>query len=128
MKNTPKIISKMLQQLKRKSSISFATTKHFRKSFTHRSAKASENAPDGGAKSVQCHIHRELKIEANIKILCFYDRHLLDLICCLRARSLTDEVLLFALNSLLSKNVKIRTWKGAKKPLAFANQGLCKGL
>ena len=64
------------------------------KSCAHRSTKACENVPDRGAKSVPFHIHRELKIEADLKIICLDDRHFLDIIRCLCAGSLTDEVLL----------------------------------
>ena len=60
----------------------------------HRSTKACENIPDGGAKPVPGDIHRELKVEADLKIICLDNRHLLDLICCLCAGSLTDGVLL----------------------------------
>ena len=62
--------------------------------WAHRSSKACENVPDGGAESVPGHIHRELKVESDLKIICLDGRHLLDLIRCLRAGSLTDEVLL----------------------------------
>ena len=64
------------------------------KSCAHRSTKACENVPDRGAKSVPFHIHRELKIEADLKIICLDDGHFLDLICCLCAGSLTEKVLL----------------------------------
>ena len=46
------------------------------KRCSHRSSKACENNPDVGAKSVPCHIHRELKVEADVKIICADDRHL----------------------------------------------------
>ena len=69
----------------------------------HRSAKACDNVPNGGAKSVPSHIHRELKVEADVKIICADDRHLLDLICRLCARSITDEVLLYFYLPMLQK-------------------------
>ena len=60
----------------------------------HRSSKSCENVPDGGPESAPGHIHRVLKVESDLKIICLDGRHLLDLIRCLRAGSLTDEVLL----------------------------------
>ena len=62
--------------------------------WAHRSTKACENIPDGGAESVPGHIHRELKVEANLEIVGLDDRHLLDFIRGLCARSLAGEVLL----------------------------------
>ena len=86
--------------------------------WAHRSAKACENIPDGGAESVPGHIHRELKVESDLKIICLDDRHLLDFIRCLRAGSLTDEVLLCC---YLLKIVKKQL--GATKRWSFGTAG-----
>ena len=53
---------KIFRQLTRISFSLYAKIKHVWQSYAHRSAKASENLPNGRAKSVQCRIHRDLKI------------------------------------------------------------------